>query len=107
MVSVGGILSEHPWMILIYDGVLPVKVKYIIIIIIVVVIIIIMIIIKIIIIIIIVIMMMMMIIIIIIIIIIIRVIPVVVGALGAVSKQFEAYVEAIGIKMSIEHAQKT
>ena len=34
------------------------------------------------------------------------IIPVVVGALGAVSKQFEAYVEAIGIKMNIEHAQK-
>ena len=33
--------------------------------------------------------------------------PVVVGALGAVSKQFEAYVEAIGIKMNIENAQKT
>ena len=36
MVSVGGILSAHPWMILIYDGVLPVKVKYIIIIIVIV-----------------------------------------------------------------------
>ena len=37
----------------------------------------------------------------------VEIIPVVVGALGAVSKQFEAYVEAIGIKMNIEHAQKT
>eukprot|EP00794_Sanderia_malayensis_P016665 gene16665-biopygen14077 len=37
----------------------------------------------------------------------VEIIPVVVGALGAVSKQFEAYVEAIGIKMNVEHAQKT
>ena len=37
----------------------------------------------------------------------VEIIPVVVGALGAVSKQFEAYVEVIGIKMNIEHAQKT
>ena len=36
----------------------------------------------------------------------VEIIPVV-GALGAVSKQFEAFVEAIGIKMNIEHAQKT
>ena len=37
----------------------------------------------------------------------VEIIPIVVGALGAVSKQFEAYVEAIGIKMNVEHAQKT
>ena len=36
----------------------------------------------------------------------VEIIPVV-GALGAVSKQFEAYVEAIGIKMNVEHGQKT
>ena len=36
----------------------------------------------------------------------VEIIPVVVGALGAVSKQFEVYVEAIGIKMNIEHTQK-
>ena len=37
----------------------------------------------------------------------VEIIPVVVDALGAVSKQFEAYIEAIGIEMNIEHAQKT
>ena len=37
----------------------------------------------------------------------VEIIPIVVGALGAVSKQFEAYIEAIGIKMNVEHAQKT
>ena len=37
----------------------------------------------------------------------VEIIPVIVGALGAVSKQFEEYVEAIGIKMNIEHAHKT
>ena len=37
----------------------------------------------------------------------VEIIPVVVGELGAVSKQFEAYVEAIGIKMNVENAQKT
>ena len=35
------------------------------------------------------------------------VILVVVGALGAISTGFEKYVEAIGIEMRVEHAQKT
>ena len=35
------------------------------------------------------------------------IIPIAVGALRAVSKQFEAYIKAIGIKMNVEHAQKT
>ena len=34
------------------------------------------------------------------------VIPVVVGALGAISTGFEKYIAAIGIEMRIEHAQK-
>ena len=36
----------------------------------------------------------------------VEIIPVVVGALGAVSKRFEAYVEVIGIQMNVEHTQK-
>ena len=35
------------------------------------------------------------------------VIPVVVGALGAISTGFEKYVAAIGIEMKVQHAQKT
>ena len=35
------------------------------------------------------------------------VIPLVVGALGAISADFEKYVAAIGIDMKVEHAQKT
>ena len=35
------------------------------------------------------------------------VIPLVVGALGAISADFEKYVAAIGIEMKVEHAQKT
>ena len=35
------------------------------------------------------------------------VIPIVVGALGAISTGFEKYIAAIGIEMRIEHAQKT
>ena len=35
------------------------------------------------------------------------VIPVVVGALGAISTGFEKYIAAIGIEMRVEHAQKT
>ena len=35
------------------------------------------------------------------------VIPVVVGALGAMSTGFEKYIAAIGIEMRVEHAQKT
>ena len=35
------------------------------------------------------------------------VIPLVVGALGAISADFEKYVAAIGIGMKVEHAQKT
>ena len=35
------------------------------------------------------------------------VIPVVVGALGAISTDFEKYIAAIGIEMRVEHAQKT
>ena len=35
------------------------------------------------------------------------VIPVVVGALGAISAGFEKYIAAIGIEMRVEHAQKT
>ena len=34
------------------------------------------------------------------------VIPVVVGALGAISTGFEKYIAAIGIEMRVEHAQK-
>ena len=34
------------------------------------------------------------------------VIPVVVGALGAISTVFEKYVAAFGIEMKVEHAQK-
>ena len=34
-------------------------------------------------------------------------IPVVVGALGAISTGFEEYNTAIGIEMRVEHAQKT
>ena len=34
------------------------------------------------------------------------VIPVVVGALGAVSTRFEKFVKDIGITLKIEHAQK-
>ena len=34
-------------------------------------------------------------------------IPVVVGALSAVSTCFEKYMAAIGIEMRVEHAQKT
>ena len=34
------------------------------------------------------------------------VIPVVVGALGAISTGFEKYIGAIGIEMRVEHAQK-
>ena len=34
------------------------------------------------------------------------VIPVVVGALGAISTGFQKYVAAIGIEMKVEHAQK-
>ena len=34
------------------------------------------------------------------------VIPVVVGALGAVSNGFEKYIAAIGIELRVEHAQK-
>ena len=34
------------------------------------------------------------------------VIPVVVGALGAISTDFEKYIAAIGIEMKVEHAQK-
>ena len=34
------------------------------------------------------------------------VIPVVVGALGAISTGFEKYIEAIEIEMRVEHAQK-
>ena len=36
----------------------------------------------------------------------VTVIPVVVGALGAISTGFEKYITAIGIKRSVEHAQK-
>ena len=35
------------------------------------------------------------------------VIPLVVGALGAISADFEKYVAAIGIEMKVEQAQKT
>ena len=35
------------------------------------------------------------------------VIPVVVGALGAISNGFEKYIATIGIEMTVEHAQKT
>ena len=35
------------------------------------------------------------------------VIPVVVGASGAISPGFEKYIAAIGIEMRVEHAQKT
>ena len=35
------------------------------------------------------------------------VIPVVVGALGAIPASFERYVAAIGIEMRVEHARKT
>ena len=35
------------------------------------------------------------------------VIPVVLGALGAISTGFEKYIAAIGIEMRVEHAQKT
>ena len=35
------------------------------------------------------------------------VMPLVVGALGAISADFEKYVAAIGIEMKVEHAQKT
>ena len=35
------------------------------------------------------------------------VIPVVVGALGAVSTRFDKFVKDIGITLKIEHAQKT
>ena len=35
------------------------------------------------------------------------VIPVVVGALGAISTGFEKHIAAIGIEMRVEHAQKT
>ena len=35
------------------------------------------------------------------------VIPVVVGALGAISTGFEKYITAIGIEMRVKHAQKT
>ena len=35
------------------------------------------------------------------------VIPVVLGALGAISVGFEKYIPAIGIEMRVEHAQKT
>ena len=35
------------------------------------------------------------------------VIPLVVGALGAMSADFEKYVAAIGIEMKVGHAQKT
>ena len=35
------------------------------------------------------------------------VIPVVVGALGAISTGFEKYIAPIGIEMRVEHAQKT
>ena len=34
-------------------------------------------------------------------------IPVVVGALGAISAGVEKYISAIGIEMKVEHAQKT
>ena len=34
------------------------------------------------------------------------VIPVVVGALGAISTGFEKYIAAIGIEMRVKHAQK-
>ena len=34
------------------------------------------------------------------------VIPIVVGALGAISTGFEKYIAAIGIEMRVEHAQK-
>ena len=37
----------------------------------------------------------------------VTVIPVVVGALGAISTGFEKYIAAIGIEMRVEHAQKT
>ena len=37
----------------------------------------------------------------------VTVIPVVVGALGAISAGFEKYITAIGIEMRVEHAQKT
>ena len=35
------------------------------------------------------------------------VIPVIVGALGAISTGFEKYIAAIGIKIRVEYAQKT
>ena len=35
------------------------------------------------------------------------VIPVIVGALGAISTGFEKYIAAIGIEIRVEHAQKT
>ena len=35
------------------------------------------------------------------------VIPVVVGALGAITTDFEKYIAAIGIEMRVEQAQKT
>ena len=35
------------------------------------------------------------------------VIPVVLGALGAISTGFEKYIAATGIEMTVEHAQKT
>ena len=37
----------------------------------------------------------------------VTVIPVVAGALGAISTGFEKYVAAIGIEMKVVHAQKT
>ena len=35
------------------------------------------------------------------------VIPVIAGALGAISTGFEKYIAAIGIEMRVEHAKKT
>ena len=35
------------------------------------------------------------------------VVPVVIGALGTVSKKLEKWIDRIGIKLNIEHLQKT
>ena len=37
----------------------------------------------------------------------VEIVPVVIGALGAVSKNFELYIEKLGIQIKTEHLQKT
>ena len=36
----------------------------------------------------------------------VEIVPVVIGALGAVSKNFELYIEKLGIQIKTEHLQK-